>query len=147
MTETSAKGKVHLTSGRLLARNTIWNLIGGCAPSLVALFSIPLLIQKLGGDRFGVLALAWALIGYAGLFDMGLGRALTQLVAKKLGTGEHHEVPSLVWTSLLLMVMIGLAGAGIIAAISPWLVRHALKIPEALQSETLYAFYLLALSV
>jgi O-antigen/teichoic acid export membrane protein len=147
MVETSANGHLHLTSGRLLARNTIWNLVGSGAPMIVAVFSIPILIHGLGKDRFGVLALAWALIGYASLFDIGLGRALTQLVAKKLGAGEEHEVPALVWTSLLLMLALGVVGAAVVAGISPWLVRHALKIPEALQSESLRAFYLLGLSV
>ena len=82
----------HLTSGRLLARNTFWNLAGSVAPMGVAAVCIPLLIKGLGTDRFGVLTLVWALIGYATLFDLGLGRALTQLVANKLGTGEHHEM-------------------------------------------------------
>ena len=146
MAETSTNANLHLTRGSLLAQNTIWNLIGG-APVIVAVFSIPILIRGLGKDRFGVLALAWALIGYASLFDIGLGRALTQLVSKKLGAGEEHEVPALVWTSLVLMLVLGAVGAVVIVVISPWLVRHALKIPEALQSETLRAFYLLGLSI
>jgi O-antigen/teichoic acid export membrane protein len=94
-----------------------------------------------------VLTLAWALIGYASLFDIGLGRALTQLVAKKLGSGEDHEIPALVWTSLLLMLGLGVVGAVAIIAISPWLVHHALKVPEALQSEVVSSFRLLGLSV
>src|SRR5437667_4284659 len=97
----------HLTSGRLLARNTVWNLLGSGAPMLLAVFCIPILIRGLGTDRFGVLTLAWALIGYASLFDLGLGRALTQLVAQKLGTGDEREVPQVVWTSLLLMLALG----------------------------------------
>ncbi len=146
-TETARNHNRHLTSGLLLARNTIWNLFGGAAPMFVALFSIPILIRALGKERFGVLALAWALIGYASLFDLGLGRALTQLVARKLGTGERQEVPTLVWTSLLLMLLLGLAGTGITALASPWLVHSALNVPGALQHETLRAFFLLALSV
>src|SRR5216110_3506099 len=101
----------HLTSGRLLARNTIWNLLGSGAPMVVAVFCIPILIRGLGKDRFGVLTLAWALIGYTSLFDLGLGRALTQLVAQKLGAGEEKEIPSLAWTSLVLMTLLGLAGS------------------------------------
>ncbi len=147
MAETFTNTNMHLTSGRLLARNTIWNLIGSGAPMIVALFSIPILIHRLSGDRFGVLALAWGLIGYAGMFDIGLGRALTQLVAKKLGAGEENEVPSLVWTSLVLMMLLGLVGATVVMAISPWLVHHALKIPETLQSESLIVFYMLGLSI
>jgi len=44
-----------LTSGAVLAQNTGWNLIGQGVPMLVAIFAIPLLIQGLGIDRFGVL--------------------------------------------------------------------------------------------
>jgi len=144
---TANTGNLHLTSGRLLARNTVWNLIGNGAPLIVAVFSIPILIHGLGKDRFGVLALAWALIGYASLFDMGLGRALTQLVAQKLGSGEDHEIPALAWTSLLLMLVLGAVGTVVVLAITPWLVHHALKIPEVLQAETVRAFYLLGLSI
>ena len=82
----------NLTSGRTLARNTIWNMVGQGAPLLVALFAIPLLIKGMGTDRFGVLTLAWAVVGYFSLFDLGLGRALTKLVAEKLGAeiGRAH---------------------------------------------------------
>src|SRR6516164_4930865 len=102
MTETAEKHNAHLTSGRLLAKNMVWNLLGSGAPMIVAVFCIPILIRGLGKNRFGVLTLAWSLIGYASLFDLGLGRALTQLVAQKLGAGEEREIPSLAWTSLLL---------------------------------------------
>jgi O-antigen/teichoic acid export membrane protein len=139
--------RAHFLHGRLLARNVVWNLIGSGAPILVAVFCIPVLAKGLGTDRFGVLALAWALIGYASLFDLGLGRALTQLVAKKLGAGEDQQVPALVWTSLILMLLLGFAGAVVAVAVSPWLVHRVLNIPSSLQRETLYSFYLVGLSI
>ena len=137
----------HLTGSRLLARNTLWNLGGSVAPMFVAAVCIPLLIKGLGTDRFGILTLVWALIGYATLFDLGLGRALTQLVATKLGTGEDHEIPALVWTSLLLMLLLGLIAAIAAVLLAPWLVTHALHVPMALERETLYSVYLLGLSI
>src|SRR5260370_29018279 len=60
----------HLTSGRLLARNTIWNLVGSGAPMLVAVFCLPSLIRGWGADRFGVLPLAGAPIGKAIMFGV-----------------------------------------------------------------------------
>src|SRR3981189_3248287 len=142
MIQSPTNRNLNLAGGRFLARNVIWNLIGNGAPMFVAVFSIPILIHSLGKDRFGVLALAWAVIGYASLFDIGLGRALTQLVAKKLGGGEDHEIPALAWTSLLLMLALGAVGSVAIIAISPWLTHYALKIPEGIQPEVLRAFYL-----
>src|ERR1700688_1884482 len=118
MTETAKNHNGHLTSGRLLPRNTLWNLLGNGAPMIVAVVCIPILIRGLGKDRFGVLTLAWALIGYASLFELGLGRALTQLVAKKLGAEEEKEIPALAWTSLLLMMLLGVAGTACVLLIS-----------------------------
>jgi O-antigen/teichoic acid export membrane protein len=136
-----------LTSGHLLARNTIWNLVGNGAPLLVAVFCIPVLIRGLGTDRFGLLTLTWTVIGYATLFDVGLGRALTQLVARKLGAGEDDEVPKLVWTSLLLMLLLGLLGTVVVVLITPWLTNRVLHVGGLLQRETLRSFYLLGLSI
>ena len=136
-----------LTRGHIIARNTVWNLIGLGAPLLVALFAIPLLIRGMGTDRFGVLTLAWAVIGYFSLFDLGLGRALTKLVAERLGTGQTEDLPRLIWTALMIMGLFGIIGAMVAAALSPWLVHNVLKIPRALQDETLKSFYLIALSV
>ena len=143
MTSTTDK----LTRGSLLARNTIWNLIGQVAPLVVAIFAIPLLIKGLGMDRFGVLTLAWVVIGYFSLFDLGLGRALTQLVANKLGAGQESEIPALAWTGLILMLIMGLVGTLVVCLLSPWLIQDALKIPKNLHPEVLNAFYLLAVSI
>lgn len=134
----------HLTSGHLLARNVIWNLLGTVAPLLVAIPALPRLIHAMGIDRFGLLTLAWVVIGYFSLFDFGFGRALTKLVAEKLGAGKTEEIPGLFWTSLALMLLFGSAGAVVMAVLSPWLVHSVLRIPAAIQTETLRAFYLLA---
>jgi O-antigen/teichoic acid export membrane protein len=142
-----ARRNPDLTSTRLLARNSLWNLVGNLAPMLVAAICIPVLIKGLGTDRFGVLTLVWALIGYATLFDLGLGRALTQLVATKLGSGDDHEIPRLVWTSLLLMLLLGLVGAVVVILSTPWLVNRALHVPVMLRHEMLYSLYLLGLSI
>lgn len=147
MAENPRNLNLHLTGGSLLARNVVWNLVGTGAPLFAAIPVVPILIRNMGTDRFGVLTLAWAVTGYASLFDLGLGRALTQVVAKKLGAGEEHEVPELFWTSLLLMLLFGLLGMVVVIMLSPWLAHHALKIPASLQGETVRAFYLLGLSV
>ncbi len=137
----------NLTGSRLLAGNVVWNLLGTAAPMLVAVFCIPVLLRGLGKDRFGILMLAWALVGYAGLFDLGLGRALTKLVAEKLGTGARDEILGLFWTSMVLLFGLGLVGASVVIVASHWLVFTLLKIPPAMQTEAFYAFLVLGLSV
>lgn len=138
---------VRLTGGRLLARNTGLNIIGLAVPLFIAIFAQPILIKELGIDRFGVLTLVWLVIGYFSLFDFGIGRALTKFVAEKLGAGHEEEIPVLVWSSLFLMFILGIAGTVVVGLLSPWLVRRALNIPMVLHTEALYAFYLLALCI
>src|SRR5258708_26905718 len=137
----------NLTSGRLLARNTIWNLLGLLLPLAVGVVAVPPLIRGMGVARFGLLSLAWIVIGYFSLFDLGIGRALTKVVADRLGTKDERSIPPLVWTSLVLMVLLGVLAGLATWAISPWLVHRLLKIPEALQSEALHGLYLLANSI
>jgi len=133
-----------LTSGRLLARNTLWNLIGQGSPLLVAAVAIPILVKHIGVDRYGVLSISWMLIGYFSLFDFGVGRALTKFVADRLGTEAESDVPALIWTSLAIMALLGVVGGVCMAGISPWLVSRVLKIPLYMREEALQTFYMLA---
>lgn len=130
-----------------IAANITWNLLGTGLPMLVAVIAIPTMIEAIGMARYGVLSVAWIIVGYFGFFDLGLGRAMTQLVARKLGKGEEAEIPALVWAGMALMTILGMTGALLISLISPWLVGTQLEIPEHLRSETLAAFHLLAVSI
>jgi len=58
-----------------------WNLAGLLLPLIIAAITVPALLSSLGQERFGLLALVWGIVGYAGSLDLGLGRALTQYVA------------------------------------------------------------------
>ena len=93
--------------GRRLGVNTLWGLVGGGLPLLFALAAMPFIVDGLGIVRFGVLLLVWALIGYFGLIDLGIGRALTHMTADRLGAGKPHEVPSVVWSGMAAMVILG----------------------------------------
>ncbi|MGH9662784.1 MAG: flippase [Bryobacteraceae bacterium] len=128
-----------------MRRNVAWNFAGLALPLAVAVAAIPPLVAGLGADRFGVLALAWTLIGYSSLFDLGLGRAVTKLAAEKLARGESPA--EMARTALWLLAGLGVVGAVAIAAASPLLVGRVLRIPPALGAESLAAFYWVAAAV
>ncbi|CAN5760055.1 O13/O129/O135 family O-antigen flippase [soil metagenome] len=137
-----------MTTSKVLARNTVLNVAGQAVPMLAALISIPILIRHLGAPRFGVLTLAWAMIGYFSLFDFGLGRALTQAVAARLGSADAEaELPELVWTALGLMLALGSLGGVLVMVASPWMVDTLLKVPAALRDESVGAFIILGISM
>jgi O-antigen/teichoic acid export membrane protein len=130
-----------------VAVNVAWNLMGTGLPLLVGLVAVPPLIDALGAARFGVLSLAWVVVGYFSFFDLGLGRAMTQLIAQKIGNGQDADVPFIIRNGMLLMAILGIVGGLVVAALSPWLVGGKLAIPESLHAETLNSFFLLAASI
>jgi O-antigen/teichoic acid export membrane protein len=136
-----------ITSGSVLARNTLINVVGQVAPLPVAIFTFPRIIEALGADRFGILSLVWVVIGYFSLFDFGLGRALTTLVAEKIGTGHDDDIPGLVWTAAVPIALLGVFAAAIVALLSPLIVHRALTLPLDLRGEMVKAFYWLALGI
>jgi O-antigen/teichoic acid export membrane protein len=71
-----------------------WNLAGQALPLAVALFSYPLLLHFAGLERVGAMSLAWALVGYLGLLDLGLGRVVTRRIAVgRARAALEHETP------------------------------------------------------
>jgi len=138
---------VAVPSGRSLAGNTLWNLFGNCFPVVVAVVCLPILKRGLGTERLGIISLAWVVIGYFSLFDLGLSRALTKLVAERIGQGRQPEIPSLVWTSLFLMTGLGLVGSLLTFFLAPFLVERLLKVPASLSHEALGSFYWLGAAV
>lgn len=135
--------------GRQLLWHSLLNAAGQGAPVVVALVTVPLLLHGLGTERFGVLTLAWAVVGYFSLFDLGLGRALTRLVAERRGAGADGgaELGAIARTALALMLGLGLAGWAAMHAGASWLVRDALDVSPALQDETVSAFRILAAAI
>jgi O-antigen/teichoic acid export membrane protein len=130
-----------------VAKNTLLNLGGQGLPFLVGIFTIPVIIKGLGVERFGILALAWMVIGYFSLFDLGLGRALTQIIANKLEKEDAIKLSGLIWTALVIMVVMGILGAVIAGFLSPFLVSKVFKMPDQLRPESLSAFYILSVFI
>ncbi len=136
-----------IRSSSSVARNTLWNILGTGLPLLLALIAFPVLISAIGKERFGVLAIAWVILGYFGLFDLGLGRATTRFLAGAFARGQIAEARALFWTSLSLNLLLGIIGGIVFAILSPLLVVKVLAINNTLQPESLNAFYLMALTV
>ena len=92
-----------------------WNLFGLGLPLLIAAVTVPYLLAALGGQRFGLLALAWGLIGYGGALDLGVGRATTQRIAALRNGHQEHEIPDVLSTATRLTLVTGGAGMLLIA--------------------------------
>lgn len=137
----------NLLSRKDLAKNSLINLAGFALPLTVGLITIPLIVRGFGLERFGLLTLAWAVVGYFSLFDFGIGRAITQSIAERLDKSPAEEVARLAWTGLLMMAVFALIGAIVIASLTPWFVSSVLNVPKPLRDEALWAFLMLAMAI
>jgi O-antigen/teichoic acid export membrane protein len=99
----------------MIIKHTFYNLLGLGLPMIAAIFSIPILISELGVDRFGLLTLIWALVSYLGLFDLGLGRALTLQAGKIFESKNKKQLTPLILTALLLMSLFGILASSLLA--------------------------------
>jgi len=130
-----------------IARNTALNLAGHALPLVAALLLVPALAARLDPERFGFLALAWALVGYFSLFDLGLGRALSRLVAERRATPAQATLPELSRTAFSLTALLGIvAGAILFAAAAP-ICEQALRLSPGLRAEAEPALRVLAVSL
>lgn len=130
-----------------LARNTAWSLAGLVLPGVVSIVTVPMLVHGFGAERFGLLSLAFVLIGYASLFDLGLGRAVTHEVAQLAAAGRDGEIARALWTALVAMLAFGLAMGALAALAVPWFVTHVTHVAAALNDESRVTFYVLAASI
>jgi O-antigen/teichoic acid export membrane protein len=133
----------NLPTGRLVARNATLNFGGECVSVLVGLASIPFIVRGLGTERLGVLSLAWLLLVYFTLFDVGLARATTKLASEALGRGEDRRLPAIIGTTLSLQSGLGVLGGLCMAGCVPLLVSRVLRIPLGLKVEAMDSFWIL----
>lgn len=125
----------------------LFNIFGQAFPVLIAIFSIPILINALGAAGFGVLTLAWMITGYFGMLDLGVSRSLCLMLSEKLGRDDIEDIPDVIWTALVLTTFMGLFGALLLSFSASTITNDFFKIPLVLIDEAEKSFYILALSI
>ena len=129
-----------------IRRNTLINLAGGVVPLLLLLVTVPLYLGIVGEARYGVLVIVSVLLGYFGAFDLGLGRATANQIAK-LDGDRAADRATVVWTALLLNLAFAGAAALLFLLAGDLLIGTAFKIPSDLRSEALAALPWVAAAV
>lgn len=128
-----------------ISKHTALNLLGTGVPILVALVSIPVYINLIGEQRYGMLSIAWVLLGYFGVFDLGIGRAAAQRIAS-LGNA-HTQRSHCFWTALAMNGALGVLGGLVIWPAAYYFFAHQFQIDSALQPEVLRALPWLMLAL
>src|SRR5919199_596127 len=94
---------------RGLLRNAALSLAAQAAAVPAALIAIPITLHGLGSERFGALSIAWVVLSYVSILDLGIGRATTRFAARAISAGDEPELGRLASRSLLAQAIIGVA--------------------------------------
>jgi O-antigen/teichoic acid export membrane protein len=129
-----------------VGRNTGYNLVGYVVPLAVAVVSVPIYMHVIGPERFGILTICWGLLGYFGLFDLGLGRAVSYRLSV-LKSGAAEASADAAWTATIVSAFLGIVGALVFWIAAAAFFGHGLKATPQLRAEILAALPLLIATV
>jgi O-antigen/teichoic acid export membrane protein len=130
--------------GRSMVAGVAWNAAGRGLPLLLALFLTPVLIGQLGTERWGLFTLALAMVGVFGVFDLGVGQALTRALAERIGAGRGDEGAELAGAALVFLLGVSSAAAAALWWCVPALVDSVLLVPPALREQAVGGLRVLA---
>ncbi|MET0179883.1 MAG: flippase, partial [Novosphingobium sp.] len=116
-----------------VARNSAYNLAAALIPAAVSLVVIPPYISALGEARYGVLALFTMLLGFFGLWDLGISSATAQRIA---AAGSNLAMRRDIFQSAVSVnLVLGVTGGLVLVPLAWVLFGHVFKIPPALRPE------------
>ncbi len=127
-----------------LWRNTLWNLLGHVIPALVVLPAMALMARLLGVEKFGLFMLTFAVLGYAGIFDAGITRAIIRSIA--INKGQLEKDRAVMGTALWIVLFLSApACAFVYFGAEP--IVHWLKVTPLMVADANSAFQMTAFVV
>jgi len=127
-----------------LVRNSFFNLAGFIIPTLVAIPSLGILARVLGTELFGLFTLAFAIVGYASIFDAGLTRAVIREIS--IYQDNHEEQQKIISTASIAVIFLGFIASSIIYLFSPHIAGF-LNVSIAHTIDVEQSFTLLSLTI
>lgn len=91
--------------------------MGNFVPLIAAFIAIPQIVLKLNSDSFGMLTLIWSLIGYFGVFDLGIGRSLTYEVRLAITENRSNDLGSIILSGVFIGLITGIFGSVLIGCV------------------------------
>ena len=130
--------------------NTASTGLGNGWAMVVALVSLPLLLDGLGRTAFGTWVLIQtfsAVTGWLSLADIGVGVAATRAIAERASLGDDRSSAGIVSSALVLFAALGLVCAVALAVLGPLLLPGLFNTPDALRDGLRLALLIFAAQI
>lgn len=129
-----------------LRRNTAINFAGLVLPLVVSFVTVPFYVRVIGPQRYGVLLIVWAFLGYFGAFDLGLSRAVANRIAQ-LKDASAQARSQVIWTGLFLGLGVGFVGGAAMVGAGYVFTGELLDLAPELRREAMSALLWLGVAV
>jgi O-antigen/teichoic acid export membrane protein len=118
-----------------IIRNSLWSIVGNVGPLPVVIFTIPLIVRMYSTDYVGLIVIIWAILGYFGLLDLGLSRAMTYCIAAQSKDTSTQGFGNILGCGITLALTLGGFLGFVLAWSSDFLTLNILRYEGQLASE------------
>lgn len=116
-----------MSTTRKIASGSALRMTVTVSTAVVSFLIMPFIVHRLGDRLYGIWTLVATFIGYYGVLELGLSRAVTRFSSAALGAGDREECNRVFNTALRIYVtlsLIVLFATIVIASLSKYLVRN-----------------------
>jgi O-antigen/teichoic acid export membrane protein len=138
------KSYIPLTQG--LTRNTIFNVLGWVFPTIFAFITIPIILNSIGTEKFGIMSLITIVSGYLGLLHSPISFGVVKYLADAFGKEDWLQFKLYLYSGFPASIFFSTTGAIIILVSAQYMVLHVFVIPPYLEKDAILAFQYAAFS-
>lgn len=121
--ESAAPAASAASTSRFLV-NVLWNWLGVAVSLFIGFILSPVVVHRLGEERYGIWALVFSLLDYFWFFDLGVNTAIVNFSARFQAAGRPDKINQLLNTALGFFSLVSVTLAGLswlVSAKSSWL--------------------------
>jgi O-antigen/teichoic acid export membrane protein len=123
-----------------LVRNSIYGLLSWFLPAVPSLIVTPVVLHRLGNERYGLYAAILGITSY--FFTLGIGRIAAKYVAEYCGSGDEDRASELLSAALIVTVITSVAALAVSFVATPYLVNSVLEIEPAFQQTAIRGIWI-----
>lgn len=117
-----------------VTRNIAANWVGFAVNAVVIFFLTPIIIEKLGGEAYGLWLLLQSLVGYYGLVDLGLRAGIVQTITRRIADDDSSAVRRHIAAALPMLALLGVVLL-VIATILAVIVSQSIDVSPELRRQ------------
>lgn len=114
---------------------------------VLSLVATRYIVQGLGREGYGILALALSTIGYFAILDMGLNTAAIKFIAEYHAKQDSINITKVIWTTLVIFSLVGCFGSALAIALINTIGVKIFQVENVPIADVEFVFYIVAIGL